>query len=147
MDIVMSIKEKWAEKIYSGEKKIEWRKSWPNFQKVNYKDLRVYLYEVEKKLVTGFFILDHVEFYGPIFSDYETPCIKDGCISAEELKKYSNGKDLYMWHIKSAEKLGYPTEIKYFTPAERAPQSWCYTRAYFFNGTFNFDHRLKEFNK
>lgn len=43
MDIIMSIREKWAQKIYSGEKKIEWRKSWPNFQKVNYKDLKVYL--------------------------------------------------------------------------------------------------------
>ena len=48
MNIVLSIKEKWAEKIYSGEKIIEWRKNAPiNFI---WSLDKVFLYEVEKNL-------------------------------------------------------------------------------------------------
>jgi len=147
MNIVLSIKEKWAQKIYSGEKKIEWRKNAPTNPKFVLSLDKVFLYEVEKKIVTGWFKIGCI--YGPLIFEkditkyYEKP----GCISLDELKKYSNKKNLYAWFIEEADKLGYPSEIKYFTPSERAPQSWCYTRAYFFNGTFNFDHQIKEFNK
>ena len=141
MNIVLSIKEKWAEKIYSGEKIIEWRKNAPiNFI---WSLDKVFLYEVEKKFVTGWFKIGCID--GPIrciTKYYE----KFGCVSLDELKKYANKKNLYAWFIEDVKKI-LPTKIKYFTPSERAPQSWCYTKAYFCNGTFNYDHQIKEDNK
>ena len=146
MNIVMSIKEKWAEKIYSGEKVIEWRKNAPTNPKFIFSLDKVFLYEVEKKLVTGWIKICHIE--GPLIERYITEFYETkSCVCLDELKKYSNNKKLYAWFIEDAEKFNYPEQIKYYTPSERAPQSWCYTRAYFFNGSFNFDHQIKEKNK
>lgn len=41
MNIILSIKPKWAELIYSGKKTIEWRKSFPKRENIEC----VYLYE------------------------------------------------------------------------------------------------------
>lgn len=61
MNIILSIKPKWAKLIYEGKKTIEWRKTLP--RKMDLKLLRdgdpnvkVYLYETTPvKAITGFF--------------------------------------------------------------------------------------------
>ena len=55
--ILLSIKPEWAEKIYNGEKTIEWRKSRPRIDRNN-RHQRVYIYETAPvKRITGHFTL------------------------------------------------------------------------------------------
>lgn len=55
--ILLSIKPEWAEKIYNGEKTIEWRKSRPRLDRNNH-HMRVYIYETAPvKRITGHFML------------------------------------------------------------------------------------------
>jgi len=55
--ILLSIKPEWAEKIYNGEKTIEWRKSRPRIDRNN-RHMRVYVYETAPvKRITGYFTL------------------------------------------------------------------------------------------
>ena len=55
--ILLSIKPEWAEKIYNGEKTIEWRKSRPRIDRNN-RHTRVYIYETAPvKRITGYFTL------------------------------------------------------------------------------------------
>lgn len=57
--VLLSIHPKWAQKIYSGEKTIEWRKSFP-FKKWH-GEMKVYLYETKPVCkITGCFKLLNV---------------------------------------------------------------------------------------
>lgn len=150
MNIVMSIKPEWANKIYSGEKTIEFRKTEPKFHDYSFPFMAknndvAFIYETKPVgFVTGLCritIAGYIDFSRPL-SDFQYELIKCGCCSEEFLRNYSNGKKLVALRIHSLERMA-PTEIKYFTPKERPPQSWCYTNAYICYGTFNYDHRIK----
>ena len=49
--------------------------------------------------------------------------IKKTCLIAEELIKYSNGKNLYFWDLKDPYKFDTPRNIK-----GSVPQSWRYLK-------------------
>lgn len=124
--ILLSIHPKWADKIYSGEKTIEWRKSFPkdfiSFQ------TKVYLYETAPvKKITGVFFLESVLYL-------TTACfekglcqahIENGCVPLEDLKKYKgNSGSLYGWRVTLPCRHN-PRPLTDFG-VERAPQSWQY---------------------
>lgn len=138
--ILISIRPKWCEKILSGEKTIEVRKSAP--KKVPF---RAYIYctkngeelfvESDKRLapsklqkgkVIGEFICDRIMTY-----DYITiACVKfetNGgfveeqhrfnagcCLNAEEMFEYSKGKTLYGWNISDLKIYDKPRELSEF---------------------------------
>ena len=134
MNIILSIKPKWAELIYSGKKTIEWRKSFPTRENIEC----VYLYETAPvKKVTGFFILDGFEklfFSEPKYKKDIHPdaqkVIDAGCVPLEDLKKYKCDRfNLFGWKIKNPTKFYEPWGLQYVNlkrPPKRPPQSWCY---------------------
>lgn len=138
MDIILSIKPKWAELIYSGKKTIEWRKSWPKYEKFEFQHVgKVLLYETAPvKMITGFFELngcreliireESFEYrYKDIHPDAKE-IIAAGCVPLEDLKKYK-GKNysLFGWRIKNPTKFYKPWGLQY-AGLKRPPQSWCY---------------------
>lgn len=150
MNILLSIKPKWAEKIYSGEKTIEFRKSIPkNF---NTSEDVVFIYETAPvKMVTGYIkigafcrintrYLNAVKKYDLFSKRYFE---KEGKVNINDLIKYANNKSLCYWIIKQRYKLNYENIIDRFSPTEKAPQSWCYTRAKICGAGLQFDHKLK----
>ena len=91
MNIILSIKPKWAEKIYSGEKKIEWRKTCPST--VN-EGAKVYIYETAPICkVTGRFTyigstkVDAKNLDLSYEFTYDSICVRAGCVKPEDLLK------------------------------------------------------------
>jgi predicted transcriptional regulator len=144
--ILLSIKPEWAEKIYNGEKTIEWRKSRPRID-LNNRHMRVYIYETAPvKRITGYFTLFGtfaVDVNGMLKSPvsggrhgmafgFVREMLKDmercGCVSAVDLAKYQAGaKEIYGWTVSPFMK---PTRIMPYSldsfDLKRPPQSWQY---------------------
>lgn len=121
--ILMSIHPKWAQKIYSDKKRVEWRKSYP---KVEGK-IRVYIYETAPvKKVTGFFTLLGVE--GVDANKSITFSYEKGQVPIDDLKKYQgDSMCIFAWEIKHG------SVVKFYNPKtladfglNRPPQSWQY---------------------
>ena len=125
--IIVSIRPKWVEKIISGKKTIEVRKSAP---KEN--PFRVYMYMTKdcKNMhdcgkVVGEFICDNIikwEYLPDcIFTDlkmYYISCA-DGistCLSYSDIEDYGGGKTLYGWHISDLKIYDKPKELSEFRP-------------------------------
>lgn len=129
MNIILSIKPKWAELIYSGKKTIEWRKSFPKTEKVLGESIeKVLLYETAPvKKITGFFTLKEIACY-LVSSVCAQPeyIIKRGCVPLVDLVKYRENVDcLYGWMIDKVTKFHEPYGLEYVN-LKRPPQSWCY---------------------
>ena len=131
MSIILSIKPKWAQKIFSGEKTIEWRKSMPSMLIPREK---VYIYETAPVAqVTGYFILAGIiRFYD---RDWTKPsermqhCIDAGCVPVKDLIAYQGTGDfLCAWGVEKVVKFERPKSLEEFN-IRRPPQSWCYTKA------------------
>jgi predicted transcriptional regulator len=145
--ILLSIKPEWAEKIYNGEKTIEWRKSRPSIDRNN-RHTRVYIYETAPvKRITGYFTLFGtfaVDVKGMLKSPvsggrhgmafgFVREMLEDmerrGCVPAVDLAKYQAGaKEIYCWTVSPFMK---PTRIMPVYRLDdfglkRPPQSWQY---------------------
>ena len=134
--VLMSIKPKWCEKIFSGEKTVEVRKVAPKLEP----PFKVYIYETKagfieavrgtcpkcafsRGKVIGEFVCDLVIEY----SYQVIACAKfevngayveeakrynaGACLSAEEMYEYSNGKPLYGLHITALKLYDMPKEL------------------------------------
>ena len=128
--ILLSIHPKWAKKIYSGEKKIEWRKDLP---KSIEKGTKVYIYETAPvRRVTGRFTyigfvnVDAKNLDLSYEYTYDSICVKGGCVEPKDLLKYQGrAASILGWKIYSFEKFSEPKTLDEFGIA-RAPQSWRY---------------------
>lgn len=124
--IILSIHPKWAEKIYSGEKIFEVRKTELDWY-ANNPDHRplIYLYETSPiKKITGFVFLHWIHQVDKEEIIHSPANLVNGsCLSQEELIKYSSGKDLYFWQLKDPYKFDTPQDIK-----GSIPQSWRYLK-------------------
>lgn len=140
--ILMSIKPKWCEKIFNGEKTVEVRKT------ALETPFKVYVYETQgatetpwvdedgdliwkgRGQVVGEFVCDRVIKYGyDVIScakfEVNGAYVKEekrynagACLSAEEMYEYSNGKTLYGWHITDPKLYDKPKELSEFlTPS------------------------------
>ena len=151
--ILASIKPYWADKIYSGEKTAEVRKTAPTPENgVWNRHMTVYLYESGTGLVTGEFEMTGVELFQTLELPYAT---HNTCLTDEQLKAYGPGKDGWYrgWQIASATKYETPKVLADFhkicdnaiyceecgmysirtgrcgnaaLAITRPPQSWCY---------------------
>lgn len=149
MNVLLSIKPKWAEKIYNGEKTIEFRKSIPKNFDIS-KDV-VFIYETAPvKMVTGYI---RISAFSKMNSCYLNATKKynlfskryfeeKGKLNIDDLIKYANNKNLCCWVVNSSYKWNFE-KIDRFSPTEKAPQSWCYTRAKFLGAGLQYDHKLK----
>lgn len=155
--VLMSIQPKWCELIASGKKTVEVRKTKPKFEtpfKVYiYQTIRHWTYDIYSKIanfqgkVIGEFVCDaiisHCEMANADIAEQQ------GRIKREKLLEYSNGKQLYGWHISDLVIYDKPKELSEFRKPivchrgiqkdncigcwdceiTRPPQSWCYVEA------------------
>lgn len=122
--VLISIKKQWWEKILSGEKEIEIRKSAPKDIEFPFK---VVCYQSGKGIV-GHFICEDIKNSG-IYKLLENK----SCLTVEELKRYAGldttGKNkwLFGWFIQPGSAVAYDRVFDVKTVGmNRPPQSWCY---------------------
>ena len=119
---LISIKPKWCERIVSGKKTIEVRKSCPQLKT----PFKCYIY-CTKENCKGIYNDPWKWFYlrGKVIGEFICNEIiqpfsslkfmsKESCVSEEELFKYSNGKQLYGWRISDLKIYDKPKELGEF---------------------------------
>ena len=95
--ILMSIKPEWCEKIFSGEKTVEVRKTAPKLEL----PFKVYVYQTKEGKVVGEFVYDEemnvtkVKLYGNIkeIKKFRRPCINEDlrCTKCPKCRKAKTG--------------------------------------------------------
>lgn len=129
--ILISIKPKWCEKIFNGEKTIEVRKTAPKLET----PFKVYVYETKtgfieavrgtcpicafsRGKVVGEFVCEGVRAYIPFgLRGFELSLkwLEQMCLSKEQLDKYGGLKTLYGWHITEPKLYDKPRELAEFS--------------------------------
>ncbi|MDD2956372.1 MAG: hypothetical protein PHD67_08670 [Oscillospiraceae bacterium] len=120
--VLMSMKPEWWEKILSGEKRLEIRKTapvggagepepWP---------LLVLVYVRGTGAVQGQFLCP-----GWVKTNLYSYLAGASCVPEKALEKYANGKSLCGWIVSSPEKYDTPSPLAEFG-MERPPMSWQY---------------------
>lgn len=151
MNILLSIKPKYAAMIYAGEKKIEFRTNFPrkyNLLEPAPWDDYIFLYETAPIFaVTGWIKVDSYINVNKILNGerkgLKEIIINDGRFTIEQIKEYKPNLQLWGWHIAEYYNFGRKEFITRFSPNEKPPQSWCYTRAKIESPIcFKFDHVL-----
>lgn len=150
--VLIAIRPKWVEKITSGEKTIEVRKSAPKevpFKAYIYcckgNNGYEWLYRVDDNgrgkaqswhgKVIGDFICDKVDEYHYDYCDgvdIDDDTILETAIDREDINIYAKGKTLYGWHISDLKIYDKPRNLSEFgkvgfghkVPLKRPPQSW-----------------------
>lgn len=129
--VLISIQPKWCELIASGKKTIEVRKTKPKLET----PFKVYIYMTNKQnqplhlldnptlhwetlhfgkgKVIGEFVCDYIISRCEMAN--EDIAEQQGCIKREELFKYSNGKELFGWHISNLAIYDKPRELSEFS--------------------------------
>ena len=147
--VLISIHPKWCEKIASGRKTMELRKTKPKsgtpFKCYIYMTAGNACYPVSNnmvcnnagcKRVIGEFICDNImRFCNMQNADLAE---KQSLVKREKIFEYANGREVFGWHISDLKIYEEPKEIGEFTrvdfkklpvlrwKVERPPQSWCY---------------------
>lgn len=136
--ILMSIHSKWAEKIYSGEKTIEVRKTIPQDALLPGDDwspsgvtypvsLMVMLYETAPvKKVTGYFYVQAIDSLRYCSPKRLTKRLEQAQLSYKEFVQYAGFRaGIYAYRIRYAKRYPEPMPLG-FCDVARPPQSWRY---------------------
>ena len=149
--VLISIQPKWVNKIASGEKTIEVRKSKPKIET----PFKCYIYQTRKPIsvmfsgtgkhiseydktycynkrsgkVMGEFTCDRIyKFAGRWFGDYTRPfgteamILRESCLTLDELTNYLSLKNGSAWHISDLKIYDKPKELsEFFTPMGKRP--------------------------
>lgn len=148
MNVLLSIHPEYASMIYAGEKKIELRTNFP--RKYDLCDHIIFLYETAPIFaVTGWMKVDSYINVNKILNgdrkDLKRMIINESRLTMEQIKEYKPNLQLWGWHISEACNFKYKEFITRFSPNEKPPQSWCYTRAEIQSPIcLKFDHVLTE---
>jgi predicted transcriptional regulator len=155
-EVLISIKPRWVEKIVSGEKTVEVRKTNPKCEV----PFKCYIYETQGRTETpwvdeeghyifkgrgkviGEFVCDRIDdFHYDLSKGLYEPreFLWGSCLSLEQVKDYVGGSLGYAWHITDLVVYDKPRELSDFRRPElptglryeddaitRPPQSWCY---------------------
>lgn len=142
--VLISIQPKWVEKIASGQKTIEVRKTRPKIET----PFKCYIYctigngvkgdylvpsGIQCGKVIGEFICDKItdisvvvrncnEDYNHVYHNDEC---KGSCLTWKELQEYGNGKTLYGWHISNLKIYDKPRELGEFYTRCNIPENKC----------------------
>ena len=151
--VMISIHPKWVEKIASGEKTIEVRKTAPKLET----PFKCFIYctlgerflfkeqigvneftadynmnlTIFNKKVIGEFTCDEIKNidipYPAWNRNYLKPVLEQSCLTYQELHDYGgSGNTVYGWHISDLKIYDKPKEISKFNNLRRPPKSWCY---------------------
>jgi predicted transcriptional regulator len=147
--VLISIQPKWCEKIASGEKTIEVRKTRPKLEPVE-EPFKVYIYQSKKRdgegptysdgKVIGEFVCDKISIFRPNSLTCESAIKKASCLTVQALIDYAGNKNhIFGWHISNLKIYEKPMHLRWFQkptdpnawwPSDisikRPPQSWCY---------------------
>ena len=151
--ILISIHPEWVDKIASGEKTIEVRKSAPKevpfkayiyctkakpfIQKIRFGDTAISHTQISKNLyngkVIGEFICDKVDKYEPLlfkgqefYQNFAGREESQSCLSLREILKYGKGKTLYGWNISDLKIYDKPKELsEFFKPCSQSKNLDC----------------------
>lgn len=149
---MLSIRPKWCEKIMSGEKTIEVRRTAPKetpfkcyiyctkekpfIQKIRFGDIAISHTQISNNLyngkVIGEFICDKVDeykydygcgYYAGDGVDIDDDTILETGIDREDINIYAKGKTLYGWHISDLKIYDKPLSLSELG-VNHPPQSW-----------------------
>lgn len=129
-EVLISIQPKWVDKIASGEKTIEVRKTKPNLQT----PFKCYIYETQsiyktrllglncrcqgRGKVIGEFVCDNILHSNENAFIGNKPLtqyvLKSSCLTMEEINQYRQGKNIYAWHISDLKIYDKPKELSEF---------------------------------
>ena len=138
--VLISIRPEWCEKIVTGKKTIEVRKTRPKMNP----PVKCYIYKCGNGKVIGEFLCDeiiNINGAGRIPSDIARPT----CLEPAELHQYLGAAVGYGWHISNLKIYDYPRDLWEFTglrevkfgwepvPITRPPQSWRYVEEEIWN--------------
>jgi predicted transcriptional regulator len=120
--VIMSLKPRWWEKMLSGEKTLEIRKTAPagGAGDENPWPLLVLVYVSGTGEVRGQFTC-----HGWIKTNLFNCLAGRSCVPIEDLEKYAAGKSLCGWTVKDPQKYDTPRPLAEFG-LERPPMSWQY---------------------
>lgn len=132
MNIIASIHDKWLQKIASGEKTIEVRKSTPmkisHLLNVHGNKFYIFWYNTKIKSIVGYSEFDNVcckiNLNLEKSLEMKIVLLDSACLGYEASLEYqgkSNG--IYLWWLGKYTTLETPLKIP---QGKRAPQSWCY---------------------
>ncbi len=116
--ILISIRKEWWDKIKTGQKKIELRKTAPKQLKGT---CTCYVYVPEEKAVCGQFVLQGV---APVQPSEEL--VQTSCVSIEQQEEYKGEGTLYGWLIAMPAHYECKFDIKKLFNVKRPPQSYQY---------------------
>ena len=140
--VLISIRPEWCQKIISGEKTIEVRKTWPKIKT----PFRCHIYCTKGRpdmgrngKVIGEFTCDEMLCF-PADSAIPWFLSRDACLTAKEIHDYLGEKAGFFWHISDLKIYDVPLELEDLTgirtlrngmgfelwKLDRAPQDWCY---------------------
>lgn len=147
--VLISIRPKWCEKIISGEKTIEVRKTRPKMET----PFKCYIYCTRGKdarrlrgswsKVIGEFACDRIYELAPL-NHAPDDAEQQACLTREEIARYLKGIG-YGWHISNLRIYDHPRDLWEFTglretkfglapgPITRPPQSWRYVEEELWN--------------
>lgn len=147
--VLISIRPKWCQKIISGEKTIEVRKTRPKLNP----PFKCYIYQTGQGGVIGEFVCDDIfERIVQVGTSCETPkyclcdwnmdctpldrILSDACLTLDDLEKYLDGGAGYGWHISNLKIYDTPRELDDFRRACKNDW-WCESCAMYcvYNGT------------
>ena len=157
--VLISIRPMWSQKIMTGQKTVEVRKTRPKMNP----PFKCYIYRSVQGGVIGEFVCDHIfERIVRVGASCEAPkyCIcdwnmyctpldtllADACLTKDELEKYLDGGVGYGWHISNLKIYNHPRDLWEFTglretkfgaepvPITRPPQSWRYVEEELWDG-------------
>ena len=130
--VLISINPTWCEKIVSGEKTIEVRKTRPKMNP----PFKCYIYKCGNGKIIGEFLCDQIiedRTYG-----HNEEFYRAACMSAYDAAAYAMQSPMYGWHISDLRVYDHQRDLWEFTglretkyglapgPITRPPQSWRY---------------------
>ena len=130
--VLVSIRPEWCQKIMTGQKTVEVRKTRPKMDT----PFKCYIYKCGSGKVIGEFLCDQIiedRTYG-----HNEEFYRAACMSAYDAAAYAMQSPMYGWHISDLRVYDHPHDLWEFTglretkyglapgPITRPPQSWRY---------------------
>lgn len=137
--VLISIRPMWSQKIMSGQKTVEVRKTRPKMNP----PFKCYIYKCGNGKVIGEFLCDEIiedRTYG-----HNEEFYRAACMSAYDAAAYAMQSPMYGWHISDLRVYDHPHDLWEFTglrqtrfgwepvPITRPPQSWRYVEEELWN--------------
>lgn len=149
--VLISIQPKWCEKIASGRKTMELRKSLPKLEI----PFKVYIYCTKGNcsIKTPNNMVCHINGGGVVIGEFVCDYILRGChmanadiaeaqscVRREDIFQYSNGKEVYGWHISALVIYDEPKALREFTRYSEDDIRPCQQNPYYFCQHEYFDY-------